>query len=372
MPLAVLAALLLSTVGEGGRPATHPPKWPYRPLPAPGASVDSSGGRITVLRDGLFRLQLGQPDDLDDRPTFQIVNRHWDVPRFRDITAGLPSGSLGVATAAANLTVQSNGQVSFSCAGRAGWEWSSAGGEPASSVEEFGMPISRRGVYVLDDTHTARLGGGDDREIAWWELPKATAEPPSPPPPPPPPPKDTCAKPQAGTDCAPNQARVRASLLNKTQASCCAACNADKARPGTGPRCQAWVLAPGQEGTNCWLQESCRATVKNPGRVFGGAADWPPLPPSPPPAPTDLYFMCYGDDHQQGMRQLTTITGTAPLLPMPAYGVWYSGCCIPGLYNSTAVRTLLLAEYKNQDLVREPYSNEDLPTQILKHLALRL
>ena len=65
------------------------------------------------------------------------------------------------------------------------------------------------------------------------------------------------------------------------------------------------------------------AQVKNPSRTFGGATDWPPLPSPPPPAPTDLYFMCYADDHQEGMKQLTTITGTAPLLPMAAYGVWY-------------------------------------------------
>lgn len=164
---------------------------------------------------------------------------------------------------------------------------------------------------------------------------------------------DTCAKPQVGTDCAPNQAKVKTSLANQTQASCCQACNADKSAPGSGQPCVAWVwgpLAPGDHGVNCWLQTSCRATVKNPSRTFGGASNWPPLPPPPPPSPIDLYFMCYGNDHQEGMRQLTTLTGTAPLLPMAAYGVWYSGCCMPDLYNSTAVRTLLLAEYKRQDL----------------------
>ena len=151
-----------------------------------------------------------------------------------------------------------------------------------------------------------------------------------------------------GTDCAPNQAKVVGDLKNVTQAQCCAACNNDKAKPGTVPHCVAWVYGPAEK--ECWLQSYCGATVNNPARVFGGAADWPPLPPPPPPSPTDLYFMCYGDNHQEGMNQFTTVTGTAPLMPMAAYGVWYSGCCIPGLYNSTAVRQLILAEYKRQDL----------------------
>lgn len=327
---------------------------PPDPLPAPGATLNSSAARITVLRPGLFRLQLDRSHGLDDRATFQVVNRRSPVPTFRDISAEMPPGSLGVATAVANLSVQSNGLVTFDCAGRAGWHWDSAGkgGKSPSAVEEFGMPISRRGVYVLDDSETARLGGGDSNTIAWWELPKAIPSPP-PPPPPTPPPVDTCAKPQVGTDCAPNQARVKLSLANQTQASCCAACNKDKSNPGSSEPCVAWVwgpLAPGDHGTNCWLQTSCRSTVKNPARTFGGAADWPPLPAPPPPTLTDLYFMCYANDHQEGMRQLTTITGTGPLLPMAAYGVWYSGCCIPDLYNSTAVRTLLLAEYRRQDL----------------------
>jgi hypothetical protein len=117
---------------------------PYDPLPASGATINSSSARITVLRPGLFRLQLGHPQDLDDRATFQVVNRHSSpVPSFRDVSAELPPGSLGVATAAANLTVQPNGLVSFECEGRAGWQWSSAqhvgvGGKPPSAVEEFG------------------------------------------------------------------------------------------------------------------------------------------------------------------------------------------------------------------------------------------
>ena len=28
------------------------------------------------------------------------------------------------------------------------------------------------------------------------------------------------------------------------------------------------------------------------------------------------------NDHQEGLRQLTTVTGSAPLLPLAAYGVW--------------------------------------------------
>jgi hypothetical protein len=51
--LASLGALLLSAASS-----------PSGPLPAPGATVSSSSTRITALRDGLFRLQLGRPADL--------------------------------------------------------------------------------------------------------------------------------------------------------------------------------------------------------------------------------------------------------------------------------------------------------------------
>ena len=52
---------------------------------------------------------------------------------------------------------------------------------------------------------------------------------------------------------------------------------------------------------------------------------------------TDLYLMCYGNDgaasFSRGLSQLAAVTGPAPLMPLAAYGVWYSGCCIDALYN---------------------------------------
>jgi hypothetical protein len=323
----------------------------YDPQPAPGTVINGTGARITVVRRGLFRVQLGEPEDFDERPTFQVVNRRsGDGVDYTVLSSQLPAGGIGAATHenTANVTVVPDAsganhlRVRFGCAGRAGWEWVAQPGGPApATAEAFGMPISRRGAYVIDDTHTARLGGGDAGKIDWWQHPRSAPAPP-PPPPPAPAPKDKCADPQAGTDCAPNKAIVISSLTNQNQSSCCSACNKDS-------RCQAWVWGSAGGGLNCWLQSSCKATVNgSTNRVFGGAVFAPP--PPAPPAPVDLYFMCYADDHQQGLEQLTTITGTAPLMPMAAYGVWYSGCCIPELYNSTAVRELLLAEYKKQDL----------------------
>jgi hypothetical protein len=53
--------------------------------------------------------------------------------------------------------------------------------------------------------------------------------------------------------------------------------------------------------------------------------------------------MCYGDDFGKGAAQLATITGPPPLMPIAAYGVWYSGCCIPSLYTQDAVNNEVLS-----------------------------
>eukprot|EP01044_Picomonas_judraskeda_P018639 COSAG03_NODE_3745_length_1850_cov_2.784123_1_plen_80_part_00 len=53
------------------------------PVAQPAAVVDSPwGARITVLAEGIFRLQLGGVSSFDDRPSFQIVNRNLPVPEF--------------------------------------------------------------------------------------------------------------------------------------------------------------------------------------------------------------------------------------------------------------------------------------------------
>ena len=33
-------------------------------------------------------------------------------------------------------------------------------------------------------------------------------------------------------------------------------------------------------------------------------------------------------------------------MPLPTYGVWYSGCCIPDLYTQSAVQDLLASYYQ--------------------------
>ena len=80
--------------------------------------------RVSVLDEGLFRVQLSGPQRLyDERPTFQVVQRWAPTPAFR---AAQPSAtSLLVTTALANVSVDlahADAPVSFGC-GPAGATW---------------------------------------------------------------------------------------------------------------------------------------------------------------------------------------------------------------------------------------------------------
>ena len=223
------------------------------------AIVDSPwGARVSVLQEGLFRLQLGGTSRFDERATFNVVNRKLPVPAFNSslsVTAGLV-----VTTAAATITVwppvaaanaplppteSSVHQVSFSCpAGASNWtsQVSVAGGLNSSEGGTLPVvPVSMRGWYVMDDTATLRLAGGNESDLDWWQ------------------------------------------------------------------------------------------------HTFA-------------PAGTDLYLFCYGNDFSSGMRQLTSVTGAAPLLPLESYGVWHAQCCDPALYTQQGLSELVMAAYKEHDV----------------------
>ena len=329
-----------------------------RPQPlADAAAVVSLPGaaRVSVLGDGLLRVQLG--GTLDERPTYQVVNRRTPVPHFTHSAQG---GTLTVKTSLASVRATAH-SVDFSCSAGAGgaggsWSWQPQR-DPNTDPLQTAMPISARGMYVMDDSDTARLGGADATHVAWWQHPKTLPTPPSPLPP-----ADTCAAPRKGVDVTAGATRskqYRDGLANVTQAECCAACNAANGDRACSDRdctvcdadtgrcsawapehgCVAWAYAP--DAKECWpFSAVAGVTNTSQNRVFGGAELWPPKPRSPPPAPTDLYLFCYGasgpDEFARGMRQLTSITGRAPLMPLAAYGVWYSGCCIPCAATSQA------------------------------------
>eukprot|EP00666_Eupelagonemidae_sp_cell4sb_P010822 gene10822-16360_t len=60
------------------------------------------------------------------------------------------------------------------------------------------------------------------------------------------------------------------------------------------------------------------------------------------------YVFCYGTAFGDGLRQLTTVTGAAPLMPHAAYGVWWSQCCPK--YTSSDFDRTILREYRNRSL----------------------
>eukprot|EP01079_Euglenida_sp_SAG-EU17-18_P008234 gene8234-1470_t len=54
----------------------------YDPLPNPASVVVSDNWRVTVLTDGLVRVEKNSAGFFDDRPTFQVVNRKLPTPDF--------------------------------------------------------------------------------------------------------------------------------------------------------------------------------------------------------------------------------------------------------------------------------------------------
>eukprot|EP01051_Picozoa_sp_SAG22_P000749 SAG22_NODE_23_length_31399_cov_35.631313_18_plen_961_part_00 len=66
------------------------------------------------------------------------------------------------------------------------------------------------------------------------------------------------------------------------------------------------------------------------------------------PSNLDFYFFCYGSDYEEGLSQLASITGRAPMMPHVAYGVWWCQCC--PAYTSRSFEQEILAEYANHSL----------------------
>jgi hypothetical protein len=131
--------------------------------------------RVTVLRDGLLRLQArpssssshAVPDRWDDRPTLQVLNRNLgSVPAF-NVTPS--STELTVVTRGTTLRAgPSNATVQCSAGGdgaQPSYSWSWGGGGSSSSrsnspAVDFPSLVSAAGMYILDDTNTSRLAPG--------------------------------------------------------------------------------------------------------------------------------------------------------------------------------------------------------------------
>ena len=154
--------------------------------PAPEAVVNftQTGLRVTVLSEGLMRLQWNGGDShadetMDDRPTLQVVNRRiLPVAKFSSSVHG---GSLHVATTSLSLTVNvksSAASASFICTYgsepmRSHNETFAAGKPPAPP--HFPTLINSEGMYLMHDGPTHRITTEDDAKQPW--LDKTTAQP---------------------------------------------------------------------------------------------------------------------------------------------------------------------------------------------------
>lgn len=123
--------------------------------------------RITVLRDGLMRLQAQDPEmaafEFDDRQTLQVVNRRLPVPAF-NWTNHSGSSVLTAWTEAMSVTITAAGKYSVTCNGREEYSWSE-GHDPSSDFETF---VNPSGLYVMDDASTARLRDSAS-PIPWFD-----------------------------------------------------------------------------------------------------------------------------------------------------------------------------------------------------------
>ena len=302
------------------------------------ASVSTRGAqRVTAIADGVFRVQHGPV--FDERPSFSVVNRYAPAPR---VAVNRSGAELVVRSGVASVAVSADGSIVFACRPAAAQEPILYSWKPGTSSDAMldGMPISSRGMYAFDDSATARLGGGDATRPDWWAHPLNATDAP--------PPASSCANPRPGVDVGPGATRnpgYPAGIANASAASCCQVCDATQATHGTA--CVGWMFAG--DSKTCWLFSTVASLVNtNQQRTYGGAG------PPPPSAPSDVYFLCYGNsgpgDYARGAKQLALLTGAPPLMPLAAYGVWYSGCCIQDLYNESAVANAILAPYKVKDL----------------------
>jgi hypothetical protein len=205
--------------------------WPPSGVADPGQVVTAPGGTtvVTVLREGLFRVERRShwfPEG-DQRASFNVVNRRVSPLPIFSHRVDTATNTLNVSTTQASVTVNASasahphgggadfhGGLTFHCKARGArltsWAWSFGETpvfetDPAMNAE----PINPRGLFVLNDSLTARLGDTppDGQQVRWWEHPLRTrSAPPSPPPPAP----DMCASPRPQHDVGPGATRAGA------------------------------------------------------------------------------------------------------------------------------------------------------------------
>jgi alpha-glucosidase (family GH31 glycosyl hydrolase) len=149
-------------------------RFPYqlqsRPVADPASVVTGERYRITVLTDGLVRLEYSDDGDFEDRASTFAVNRQLPVPDFRVLEDG---GHLEIVTSRFRLTYDQGpfttsglslavlgGVSAYHSVWRYGQETRDLGGT-ARTLDEADGPVSlepgvvsRNGFAVVDDSHS--------------------------------------------------------------------------------------------------------------------------------------------------------------------------------------------------------------------------
>jgi hypothetical protein len=335
------------------------------PVAQPAAVVDSPwGARITVLAEGIFRLQLGGVSSFDDRPSFQIVNRNLPVPEFN--VSRPTTDQLVVRTAAASIAVQSptHGEHCAAQCTDTGCHLNSRNWTALDGVADSGSQrTSKHPNGITATSEGCFCACYDDSECSTVLLVADKMPPPSTPvlcyllkqvqaitnytgrvfmglygnstlPPPPPKPRPSL---RVSFEC-PAAALSWSGQLNVTGGIAITSA-LFATLPPLPVSSRGWYL----------LDDS------NTSRLGGASStgiDWWQYPLDP--VGTDVYFSCFGysqrEDFHDGMRQFTSITGPAPLLPIESYGVWHAQCCNKSLYTQQGLNDLVLSEYKRRDI----------------------
>jgi hypothetical protein len=152
---------------------------PAADMGRPASALDGFLGavRLSVLADGLFRVQVGP--DFDERPSMQVVSpRPGPLPWAH---AGAEGGALRSRSASAQLSIRASDSgliVELSCPAAASspvpftLPVGGRGGLDRLTLQTLPpVPVSSAGYYVLDDSLTTRLrpSGADGSAIPWWE-----------------------------------------------------------------------------------------------------------------------------------------------------------------------------------------------------------
>ena len=147
---------------------SFPPRLPSRPVADPRAVVRGDGYRITVLTDGLVRLEYAADGVFEDRASTFALNRELPVPDFRVVEA---DGHLEIETARFRLSYDGGpfttsglslavrgGVTNYHSVWRCGAEREDLGGTARTLDNADGaVPldpgvVSRRGFAVIDDS----------------------------------------------------------------------------------------------------------------------------------------------------------------------------------------------------------------------------